>query len=78
MSKANNIFSIGLDDRDRLNKELGGGIPTGSIVLMEGDYGAGKSAISQRFATGSVRPASPSPSSRPNSRLRDLSIRWTR
>lgn len=52
MSQMNNIFSIGLDDRDRLNKELGGGIPTGSIVLMEGDYGAGKSAISQRFAYG--------------------------
>ncbi|EMA32408.1 ATPase domain-containing protein [Halobiforma nitratireducens] len=52
MSKLNNIFSIGLDDRDRLNKELGGGIPTGSIVLMEGDYGAGKSALSQRFAYG--------------------------
>ncbi|GAB7019371.1 ATPase domain-containing protein [Halostagnicola sp. A-GB9-2] len=52
MSQLNNIFSIGLDDRDRLNKELGGGIPTGSIVLMEGDYGAGKSALSQRFAYG--------------------------
>ncbi|MFP8954556.1 ATPase domain-containing protein (plasmid) [Natrialbaceae archaeon A-arb3/5] len=52
MSNLKNIFSIGLDDRDRLNKELGGGIPTGSIVLMEGDYGAGKSAISQRFTYG--------------------------
>ncbi len=47
-----NIFSLGLDDRDRLNKELGGGIPSGSIVLMEGDYGAGKSALSQRFSYG--------------------------
>jgi flagellar protein FlaH len=46
------LFSIGLDDRDRLDKELGGGIPPGSIVLVEGDYGAGKSAISQRFSYG--------------------------
>jgi flagellar protein FlaH len=47
-----NLFSLGLDDHDRLNKELGGGIPRGSIVLMEGDYGAGKSALSQRFTYG--------------------------
>ncbi|AFZ73132.1 ATPase domain-containing protein [Natronobacterium gregoryi] len=52
MSSRADILSLGLDDRDRLNKELGGGIPTGSIVLMEGDYGAGKSALSQRFAYG--------------------------
>ena len=49
---SNDLFSIGLDERDRLNKELGGGLPPGSIVLMEGDYGAGKSAISQRFSYG--------------------------
>jgi len=48
----NELFSIGLKERDRLDKELGGGIPPGSIVLMEGDYGAGKSAISQRFTYG--------------------------
>ncbi len=52
MSAARNIFSLGLEERDRLNKELGGGIPNGSIVLMEGDYGAGKSTLSQRFAYG--------------------------
>jgi len=48
----NELFSIGLKGRDRLDKELGGGMPPGSIVLMEGDYGAGKSALSQRFAYG--------------------------
>ncbi|MFB6188509.1 MAG: ATPase domain-containing protein, partial [Halapricum sp.] len=48
----NDLFSLGLDERDRLNKELGGGIPPGSIVLVEGDYGAGKSAMSQRFSYG--------------------------
>jgi len=48
----NDLFSLGLKERDRLDKELGGGIPPGSIVLVEGDYGAGKSAISQRFSYG--------------------------
>jgi flagellar protein FlaH len=46
------LFSIGLKERDRLDKELGGGLPPGSIVLIEGDYGAGKSALSQRFSYG--------------------------
>ena len=48
----NNILSLGLQGRDQLNNELGGGIPRGSIVLVEGDYGAGKSALSQRFNYG--------------------------
>jgi flagellar protein FlaH len=48
----NDLFSIGLKERDRLDKELGGGLPPGSIVLIEGDYGAGKSAMSQRFTYG--------------------------
>ncbi|MBX0295501.1 ATPase domain-containing protein [Haloarcula nitratireducens] len=53
MSLANSdLFSLGLDDHDRLNKELGGGIPPGSIILVEGDYGAGKSALSQRLTYG--------------------------
>jgi flagellar protein FlaH len=47
-----NLFSLGLEDHDRLNKELGGGVPRGSIVLVEGDYGAGKSALSQRLTYG--------------------------
>ena len=47
-----NLYSLGLEDHDRLNNELGGGIPRGSIVLIEGDYGAGKSAMSQRFSYG--------------------------
>ena len=49
---SSNHFPIGLTDHDRLEKELGGGIPRGSIVLMEGDYGAGKSVLSQRFSYG--------------------------
>jgi len=47
-----NQYSLGLKDHDRLEKELGGGIPKGSIVLIEGDYGAGKSVLSQRFTYG--------------------------
>ena len=46
------IFPLGLEDHDRLENELGGGIPAGSIVLVEGEYGAGKSAMSQRFTYG--------------------------
>ncbi|QZA87456.1 AAA family ATPase [Salinarchaeum sp. IM2453] len=46
------LISLGLDNRDRLNSELGGGIPRGSIVLIEGEYGAGKSALTQRFSYG--------------------------
>ncbi|WP_331457029.1 ATPase domain-containing protein, partial [Haloferax profundi] len=45
-------FSLGLSGHDRLEKELGGGMPKGAIVLIEGDYGAGKSVLSQRFSYG--------------------------
>ena len=49
---SSNHYPIGLTDHDRLEKELGGGMPKGSIVLIEGDYGAGKSVLSQRFTYG--------------------------
>jgi flagellar protein FlaH len=49
---SSNHYPIGLSEHDRLEKELGGGIPKGSIVLIEGDYGAGKSVLSQRFTYG--------------------------
>lgn len=52
MVRDDNLYSLGLDDHDRLNSELGGGFPQGSIVLIEGDYGAGKSAMSQRLSYG--------------------------
>ncbi|MDL5361089.1 ATPase domain-containing protein [Halalkalicoccus sp. NIPERK01] len=52
MSANRTLLSLGLDDHDRLDAELGGGLPRGSIVLVEGDYGAGKSALSQRFSYG--------------------------
>lgn len=52
MSRSQELFPLGLDERDRLNNELGGGIPPSSIVMFEGDYGAGKSAMCQRLAYG--------------------------
>lgn len=45
-------ISLGLTEQDRVNNAFGGGIPTGSIVLIEGEDGAGKSALSQRFTYG--------------------------
>ncbi len=39
-------------ERDELNKKLGSGFPGGSIVLIEGSNGSGKSAVAQRIAFG--------------------------
>lgn len=50
--RESDLIPLGLTERDRLNEELGGGIPRGSIVLIEGQYGAGKSALTQRFSYG--------------------------
>ena len=38
--------------RDDMHKRLGGGIPYGSIILIEGTESSGKSIISQRLAYG--------------------------
>lgn len=46
------LYPLGLEERDSLNRKIGGGLPIGSIVLVEGEDGAGKSAFSQRFAYG--------------------------
>jgi archaeal flagellar protein FlaH len=42
-------------DRDGLHRQLGAGIPKGSIMLLEGKYGAGKSAILQRLTYGFLK-----------------------
>jgi flagellar protein FlaH len=39
-------------ERDGLHRNLGAGFPKGSVGLLEGKYGAGKSAIMQRFTYG--------------------------
>lgn len=36
-------------DRDELSRNLGGGIPRNSLILIEGQDGAGKSLVSQRL-----------------------------
>ncbi|SNZ05604.1 flagellar protein FlaH [Natronoarchaeum philippinense] len=46
------LYNLGLEERDRVNPSLGGGLPEGSIVLIEGKHGAGKSVITQRFCYG--------------------------
>ena len=38
--------------RDELNRNIGGGIPVNSLVLIEGKDGAGKSILAQRIAYG--------------------------
>ncbi len=45
-------YSLGLTDRDRVDTAFGGGLPEGSVVLIEGEDGAGKSALCQRFSYG--------------------------
>ncbi|MBP2252418.1 flagellar protein FlaH [Halarchaeum solikamskense] len=47
-----NYRSIGLEDRDRVNHAIGGGFPEGSLVLLEGGTGAGKSALASRVVYG--------------------------
>lgn len=42
------LFAIDLE-RDSLHRQLGGGIPKGSLILITGDTGAGKSALCQRM-----------------------------
>jgi len=48
-SDDNKYFNIKIE-RDELSRNLGGGIPKNSLVLMEGTDGAGKSIVSQRLA----------------------------
>ncbi|HWG91356.1 MAG TPA: ATPase domain-containing protein [Candidatus Thermoplasmatota archaeon] len=39
-------------ERDELAERLGGGIPEGSLVVIEGEYGSGKSILLQRLVYG--------------------------
>ncbi len=51
MSDTGDLYSLGVG-RDTLNRKLGGGMPKSSIVLIEGEFGAGKSVVAQRFTWG--------------------------
>lgn len=42
-------------ERDGLHRNLGAGFPKGSVGLLEGKYGAGKSAILQRLTYGFLK-----------------------
>ncbi len=45
------VYSFILD-RDELNQMLGGGFPRGSLIMIDGPSGSGKSALCQRFSFG--------------------------
>lgn len=47
--KGEKYLNISLD-RDELSRNLGGGIPRNSLILLEGEDGAGKSILAQRLA----------------------------
>ena len=47
-----NHISVGLAARDRVNNVLGGGFPEGSLILLEGATGGGKSVLTSRFVYG--------------------------
>ncbi|MCH8106757.1 MAG: flagellar accessory protein FlaH [Chloroflexi bacterium] len=51
MADAGGIISTGSSEID---KKLGGGIPVGSLVLLEGQSDSGKSVVSQHFTHGSL------------------------
>jgi archaeal flagellar protein FlaH len=38
--------------RDEMDKKLGGGFPSGSLILIDGEHGSGKSVLLQRIAYG--------------------------
>lgn len=46
------MLDLGLSDTDRVATSLGGGLPEGGLVLIEGGKGGGKSVWAQRFAYG--------------------------
>ncbi|MFW6014090.1 MAG: ATPase domain-containing protein [Nanoarchaeota archaeon] len=49
MSEKNTSIDL---ERDELNRSLGGGMPNNSLILIEGEDGAGKSILVQRLAYG--------------------------
>lgn len=51
LAGATSIISTGSNEID---KKMGGGIPLGSLVLLEGQSDAGKSVLSQHFTNGAL------------------------
>jgi flagellar protein FlaH len=54
MATKTQIYDISLE-RDELTRNIGGGIPKESIILIEGSDGTGKSIIVQRFCFGLLK-----------------------
>ncbi len=52
--KADKYIDVSVE-RDELSRNLGGGIPKNSLVLIEGVDGAGKSLVAQRLTYGCVQ-----------------------
>ncbi len=48
------IFSVQIPN-DEFHKRLGGGIPVGTIALIKGEHGSGKSVVCQRITYGLLR-----------------------
>lgn len=48
------VYRINLD-RDELADRLGGGLPRGALVVVEGEFGTGKSILVQRLVYGLLR-----------------------
>ncbi len=42
-------------ERDSLHRQLGGGIPVGTTMIISGKFGTGKSAVSERLTYGFLR-----------------------
>ena len=45
------IFHLGLDELDQLAKEIDESLPTGGVVILEGDLASGKTTLTQAFAS---------------------------
>lgn len=50
-----NHYPLGMADDDRIEQSFGGGIPVGSICLLQGDHSAGKSVLIQRMLCGMAK-----------------------
>jgi len=48
------LYSVRIEN-DEFHKKLGGGIPTGTIALIKGEHGSGKSIVCQRIVYGLLK-----------------------
>ncbi len=60
-----------------IDKKIGGGIPEGSLSLIEGQSDAGKSVLVQQLVWGALQEDSGSSTTRRRTRREASSARWT-